>query len=289
MGLLARVLPWHGPLVADWDDLWTDGGLMGSRPEGGLVRRLAYDLDHAAEKHLKKCADAVTVVSEALRRRAIADGVSEDRVVCLGNGAAIEEFSPGDKPTLRRELGLPLGERVAIFTGFGQYDLEQALDALRRLDLAGKAPVTLVTGPNDELVRAWVDRRGLGHRVKVLGLVPFERLKPLLAAADFGLMPYADKAINHARFPIKLGDYLAAGLPIAGSDVGEVGRIIRELDAGVAAPPTVEGFASAIGELVGAADLAARSTRARAAAEAMSWDSVAATAERLYERVRSLR
>src|SRR5207249_816735 len=137
----------------------------------------------------------------------------------------------------------------------------------------------VVTGPNAPAVRAAVREHGINADVRVAGLVPFEELKRYLAASDVGLLPYADKAINRARWPIKLGDYLAAGLPVATCAVGEMGAFVQEWNVGVATGTTPEAFARGIIELLQLPDPHALRKRARQAAVEFSWAAMGARAE----------
>lgn len=283
VSLLSRAIPWQGRVVADWDDLWTDGGLLGTRPAAAVAGAL-YDLDAWAERDWKRGASGVTVVSEYLRNRAILDGVPPNRIVYLPNGAPTEEFSPGDKGAMREHLGLTGDRPLAAFVGFGQYDLDLAFDAIRILDGRGRAPMLAVTGPHADQVEAWARERGIAHLVRVLGMVPFATMKNLLLASDVGLMPYADKPLNRARFPIKIGDYIAARLPIAGNSVGEVGRIIDAYRLGIAAAPNANAFADAIQEVL-TGDPARFEPGLKRAAEELSWDAVARQAEVFYEQI----
>jgi glycosyltransferase involved in cell wall biosynthesis len=280
--LLARALPWQGAFFADWDDLWTDGGLLGPVPPPGTFARAVRDVDRWFEHRLKRAAAGVTVVSEDLRRRAMEAGVPEDRVRFVPNGCPIEEIRPGDRAALRARLGFPSDRPIAVYVGFGQYDLDLLFASLAILESRGAAPLCVVTGPHPDTVSREAERQGVGHQVRPLGLVPYGRMGEVIAAADVGLMPFADTAFNRARWPIKVGDYLAAGTPVVCCDVGEVGRILRGAGFGRASLPTPTAFADAIAGLLADPDPAALSRRAREAAEAMSWDAAAEVLDGFY-------
>ena len=67
-----------------------------------------------------------------------------------------------------------------------------------------------------------------------------------MAAADVALVPYFDTDFNRARWPIKLGEYMAAGRPVVACDVGELGRVVAEHEIGLLAQPDMSGFADAV-------------------------------------------
>jgi glycosyltransferase involved in cell wall biosynthesis len=285
-GVIERLKPSRTRVLLDWDDLWTDGGLL---DQGGPRRTqdVNYAIDSWCERNIKRFCDGLTVVSHDLEARARAHGMPTNRILRVPNGAAVDTFRPGDRATLRAGLGLPLGRRVAVFSGAGQYDLDMVLEGLKSIP-PPERPLVVITGPNAERSKAMVAAQLLGEDVTVAGMVPMNVLVQYMAAADVGLIPYADKPLNRARWPIKLGDYLAAGLPVVTCDVGEMGIFLRQHPVGVATAPHPIAFGAGLRGLVARADLEALSARAREAAETTSWSHVAADLEAFYGNVRAL-
>lgn len=81
-------------------------------------------------------------------------------------------------------------------------------DALRQFALAvPDAPVRLA-GPADSAPA------GLPSNVELLGSVPYSDVPDLLARARIGLLPLSDSPSNRGRSPMKLFEYLAAGLRV---------------------------------------------------------------------------
>jgi teichuronic acid biosynthesis glycosyltransferase TuaH len=81
-------------------------------------------------------------------------------------------------------------------------------DAIRQLALAvPDAPVRLA-GPADSAPT------GLPTNVELLGSVPYADVPALLARARVGLLPLSDSPSNRGRSPMKLFEYLAAGLRV---------------------------------------------------------------------------
>src|SRR5262249_47046987 len=101
-------------LVADWDDLFTDGGLFESKwPR----RAMTYRLEHWLGAGTKRMAPSVTVASHELHRRAREIGVASDRLLYLPNGADTENARPVSQAQARKQLGLPLDARIIGYTG----------------------------------------------------------------------------------------------------------------------------------------------------------------------------
>jgi len=82
------------------------------------------------------------------------------------------------------------------------------------------------------------------------GPVPPDEVQWWVAAADVALVPYFDTPFNRARWPIKLGDYMAAGRPVVACDIGELGRVVREHEIGLLADADMSGFAGHVLELL---------------------------------------
>ena len=81
-------------------------------------------------------------------------------------------------------------------------------DAVRRFALAvPDAPIKLAGPANSAPL-------GLPSNVKLLGSVPYSAVPSLLAGARIGLLPLSDSPSNRGRSPMKLFEYLAAGLTV---------------------------------------------------------------------------
>ena len=267
----------------DWDDLWTRGGIYGDRPTTPIAR-LSHDLDALSEVHSKRLCDGVTVVSAYLRELSVQDGVPPERIHMLGNGCPIDEIRPGDRRAARERLAIPQDRPMAVFVGYGQYDIDLVLDALRILRARHHPLFVCFTGPHPDKTMEAARARGLTERdVRAAGVVPYQDMIAYIHASDVGLLPYADKPLNWARWPIKLGDYLAAGRPIATNDVGEMARMVRDHDVGVVTAPTAPAYADGLATLLGRANPASMESHARAVAEQWSWRRLAKDAERLYQ------
>ncbi len=91
--------------------------------------------------------------------------------------------------------------------------------------------------------------RATGARVKVVGGLRRPELGELepfldwsawdstdeasnLADFDIGIMPLADTALHRTKEPLKIKEYMAAGLPIVASPVGHNLRVVREGETG---------------------------------------------------------
>jgi glycosyltransferase involved in cell wall biosynthesis len=284
---IGRRLPRSTVVVGDRDDLWTDGGLSGDGRAGAWLQRLDHRFNAWTERSMGRWLGAMTVVSEDLRQRELAAGLDPRRLRKIVNGCPVDQIAPGDKARARAALDLPLDRRVALFVGVGQYDVYLIFEALARLKSDHPElpmPLTLLAGPHGRALRQMAQERGIGDAVRATDdMISGQQLAVYLHAADVGLLPFADKPLNRARWPIKLGDYLAAGLPVLTNAVGEMGRLVAEEQVGEVTAPDPRAYADGLARLL--ADeprLRALSGRARAAAERLSWDAVGEELERFY-------
>jgi glycosyltransferase involved in cell wall biosynthesis len=194
------------------------------------------------------------------------------RVEVTPNAVAPERFS--DLPP--RDPSAPL---VAVFSGALRpwHGIETIAEAWALLD--GEAPRLRVIG--DGPARDVVAAAG----AEMLGAVPHEQVPRLLAEADIGLAPYSPDAPAYFS-PLKLFEYLAAGLAIVAADIPGV-RDVTGSEAAVLIPP---GDAPALAREVAAlaADHAARErlgSAARALAAEHTWQR---RGQRIIEAVREL-
>ncbi len=102
--------------------------------------------------------------------------------------------------------------------------------------------------------------------VHLLGARPYERLPEVLRGADAGLIPYVRSALTDSIFPMKVYEYLAAGLPVIATPL----PALEGLES-VARAPDAAGFAAAIERELAADSPERRAERSRAAAS-HSWD-----------------
>ena len=208
----------------------------------------AWLYDRQAE--LVRRADVVTAVSNVLVADCRALGV---QAMHIPNGCDPEHFAgPRPEPAVLRDIPRP---RVAFSGAWNPHRVDAAL--VSAVASALPAFSFLVIG----------SARGgppCAPNVHAVGAVDYSELPAYLQASDIGVVPYRDSPFNAASCPLKVYEYLAAGLPVVASniDVGDLpGELVRRADDG-------DSFAAAISEL------ARRDVRAacRTVGAASSWD-----------------
>jgi glycosyltransferase involved in cell wall biosynthesis len=68
----------------------------------------------------------------------------------------------------------------------------------------------------------------IADRVDFCGTIPYGEFPGFLTGAEILVVPHAQGEFSEAAFPTKLGEYLASGTPTIATDVGEIGRYVRD-------------------------------------------------------------
>ena len=255
------------PIV--WTFLPTTVGLLGRLGESRVIYHCVDEYSAFAgvprealrrmEAELVRRADLVLASSETLaeaRRRV------NPRTFFVSHGVDVAHFSRALDPALPRPADVAgLARPVIGFFGLlaEWIDLELLAAIARRrphwtLLLLGKA--TVDTGALRAL-----------PNVRLVGQKPYAALPAYCRAFDVGLIPFRIDELTVRANPLKLREYLAAGLPVVSTDLPEVRKyagLVR-----LAAGP--EGFIEAIEAAL--ADRNEPADRARVAAmQSESWE-----------------
>ena len=238
------------------------------------------------ERSTFETADAIVAVSRRLVEY-VHQVSPATTVTWVPNGVDVARFAAAQPAP----LGLDAGAVVIGFVGsmkpwHGVHDLLDAFGAV--LAPGRRAHLVLAgSGPESEAIarRLRADRILVG-RARHLGAVPHAQVHGLLRAFDVGVAPYLP-ADDFYFSPLKVLEYLAAGLPVVYPGLGDLPAMVG--NAGVAYPAgDVTGLAAALAALVDD-----DSRRRVLAAEAIrqgrrwSWDESARALEELLERVQT--
>ena len=218
-GLLARRR--KSVWVADWADLWGPDGMAAVWPTPQRVTLGAFD--GVLQSYTRRRADAVTVISSDLERRAGLLGIPPERIRRIAVGANDDLFRPQPAGEARARFGLPEDALVLVHTGFAPFDDWLLAHTFAELAVAEPRAYLLMSGRRFPLVEERAAAVGAGHRVVHVGVVPYGELGSVMACGDVMVVPYTAQPHNEARFPNRAGDYLAAGRPIATNPTGDLG------------------------------------------------------------------
>jgi len=175
-------------------------------------------------------ADLVVCVSEVVaawvRASLPLDGST---VTIVPNGVNTSRVRPG-----RRDDG---HDRVVI--GFvGTLKPWHGTDLLLRAapGLLDAARIEICgTGPEQPRLEALADELGITEHVRFHGAVPPSEVPNLLRDFDIAVAPYPPG--DHYFSPLKVYEYLAAGLPVVASAIGSLPELLHHGEVGVLVPP----------------------------------------------------
>lgn len=200
-----------------------------SRTRGLSFPRTAARL----ENWIFASADRVCVVTQALGEILVGLGVQRERLLVTQNGVELERYEYGDRAAARvaarEELGLGAARVGEVWLGFVGYyrdwhRLDLVLDALATPQLARARLAIVGEGPAHDALAAQCERLGLGARVVFCGPRRHERIPRLLPAFDIALVP----AINPYASPLKLFEYMAAGLAAVAPDQPNLREVLTD-------------------------------------------------------------
>lgn len=295
---LAQKLAEHGPydLIYERQSLWSAAGMTAARAWGvpGLLEVNAPLLEEtarfrtlvdavAAERQVRRAfADATALLAVSGGVAGYLEGFVEARgkVQIVHNGVDPTRF----RPAVRRRVATdPF--TIGFLGGLRPWHgLDGLIDATHLLVERG-LPVRLLIvgkGPEREALEERAKRLGIAERLVWTGVVREEAVPGELAAMDIALAPYP--ALEGFYFsPLKLFEYMAAGLPIVTTAVGDLPRLVEHGRSGWLVPPDdPQALADGIARLAGDPALC-RKLGAAARQTAVERHSWAATAERILE------
>lgn len=161
----------------------------------------------------------------------------------------VNEQQPGDYPS---------GEPLVVFAGSPDYrpTIRFIFSAMQEVWRSHPECRVAVTGaaPGDQRadwLQAEVRQAGLSARVDLVGYLSRPELLDLYARAHALLIPLFDDQKSRARFPTKIGEYLAATRPVVTNSVGEIPRYFTDgMDAIVCPPNDPVAFGRAVADLL---------------------------------------
>jgi glycosyltransferase involved in cell wall biosynthesis len=249
-------------------------GMLGDEAvDGGAWSResLRYRLVKRYERRLFHGSSALVVLTEALRdwmreNEQVPDGMRVDVVPCCVDTDAFDVAS-NVRARTRAELGLE-GRPVVVYAGtlgswYKAEEMARFVGLMRRRH-PGLAFLVLTQADSGELTRA-ARAAGLAENDIVVRAVRPAEMPAMLSAGDVGLSFIQPCFSKTGSSPTKVGEYLAAGLPVVlNSGVGDQASLVAEPDACVVLPSFSEGDLAAGAER--AADLIDRPQATRSGA-----------------------
>jgi glycosyltransferase involved in cell wall biosynthesis len=263
VGVAARLLG-GSTVVYDSHELWPD---RNQRPEPRWwLIACEFLFVHLAHRTITASPGYAEVMARRYRIRppGVIRNIPDASLLSSAAGSDNGDSPAGDGDRLALYVG-------ALTTGRG---LELSIMALSHIDdvrlrLVGPARPAYLA----ELVEL-ARREGVSDRVEFYGAVSPDELIETISEASVGLALIQPVCLSYRMsLPNKVFEYVAAGLPVLGSDLPAIGALINEHRIGLLAEPgEAEDVALKLGEMMEPERNSAFREAARKAAVELAWD-----------------
>ena len=167
-------------------------------------------------------------ISDFSRDRIMGDHIRMERDIVIHNGTDPDKFFPIDnKSHLRNKWNYPKDKFVIGY--IGTLDFHKQLGILLDVfaDLMPKYPnlflVIIGNGPDLNKLKQQIKNLGLAENVQLRGWLQHEEINENLNCFDLAVHHYANTYMN----PLKIFEYLSAGLPVIAPDIPSVRSIFK--------------------------------------------------------------
>lgn len=175
------------------------------------------------------CANVVNMDAGTVLR----DKGYRGRIAYMPYGVDPEVYRPHDTRDLRRELGL--GGMVFGYMGrlVPEKGLTDLIEAFTRFHPEEEASLLVIgEGPMKAEIEARFATPGLAGRAKLVSVVPHREVPAYMSAMDVLVLPSRSQARWREQFGRVLIEAPACGVPVIGSNSGEIPHLIERLGAG---------------------------------------------------------
>ncbi len=230
------------------------------------------------EKIIARTSDRIISASETLGELRRHQGAKNVQVV--PNGVDPSFYRLPDSHSDQRLEG-----RSVIYAGSLQSDYGVNLLIEAFSQLAKKIGATLVLAGIGPLSKSLEAKFGDGRSeldIRLLGRVEHRKLPELFKEATVGVAPYLEGSSAAYGVPMKIKEYLASGLPVIATGVGEIDHFLNE-SAGIVISPDVGELAEALNRILSLSPerYSFMSAAARKLVVGYSWDDLFARYFRL--------
>ncbi len=181
-----------------------------------------------------KQANLVVSVSWSLQKRAL---LRNSNCIVIPNGADLKYFKKSQE--LCRDLSLIYAGSIVEWCGL---DVAIKGFALLRKKIPGITMKIVGSGTMQIELEDLVRSLSLENSISFTGKLPYNEMAKFLCKSSVGLATFKPGKAAAFASPLKLFDYMAAGLPIVATDIGNIGKILRDSDSGFAIEWDVDEF-----------------------------------------------
>jgi glycosyltransferase involved in cell wall biosynthesis len=183
--------------------------------------------------------------SKAHRRLLLEDGVSPHRVHSVYAGHRPDLIPDGERHELLEKLNLPVhrDDFIVLYGGnlYGDRGVEDMLQAFNQVIQKVPKAHLVVLGAGDPEIerrcRALIQSDEAQSKVHFIGRVAPSAVGGYLSVGDIGVVPNPSRKQWDYSSPIKLSEYLGAGLAVVATDLKTINEVVGPERAALLVPP----------------------------------------------------
>lgn len=219
---------WGVPFVFETVDVWPDV------PIGMKILKnpLLIAIFQRRVRFLYAQAKAIVALSPGMKEQIRSHGVPTEKIWVIPNGTNTQTFRPSSNP--KNEHPVRLVHTGTLGRVNGVHLLLEAAAMLPK-DLPPWEIILLGEGSEKPALQRLANSLGL-QNIRFLPAIPKEEMPSFLQEAHIGVMTVDSFPVLEHNSANKWYDYLACGLPIVLNYEGWQAEILREYQAGLAAP-----------------------------------------------------
>ena len=182
-----------------------------------------------------RAASGAIAVSQEVKHYLTRWGIA-DKVHVIPNGVNQRRFPTTLRPTIAKaDNTFTVGFVGSLKPWHGLAHLVEAFAQL--YERVPQARLLIVgDGPQRDSLNVDLERRGLQPVSRLTGAVPPDQIPGLLASMDAAVAPYPASSDFYFS-PLKVVEYMAAGLPVVVSCIGQLIDLVEDGETGLLCPP----------------------------------------------------
>lgn len=191
----------------------------------------------------------IVSITSAMKNILVRSGYTEERILVSPDAVDPSLFDVKlTKDEARRKLNLPLNKKIVIYTG----DIVEPWKGVGTLYEASKnfgdEYLFLLVGSKPHHVEYFRSIYPDRPNFLLVGHKPHKEIPLYLKAADIAVLPNSgkDEISRISTSPMKMFEYMAAGLPIVASNISSIREILDEKSAVLVEPDNPEALANGI-------------------------------------------
>jgi len=184
-------------------------------------------------------ATKVFAVADSLKQHVVKLGANAEKIEVVGNAVDTQKFFPIDKQEARQQLNLPENAKILVSVGglVKRKGFHRVIEVLPGLLKKHPDLIFLIVGGNSpeggiqKQLEHQVEQLGLQQHVRFLGMLPAEKLRIPLSAADLFVL-----ATENEGWANVFLEAMACGLPVITTNVGGNSEVICRPELGSIVP-----------------------------------------------------